>query len=298
MQKSVDSVLDKSSKRSVVYAEALLSPVTVLVSSSSGCSAMREAGFIPTLLPLLKDTNPQHLHLVSTAVHVLEAFMDYSNPAAALFRDLGGLDNTVFRLEVEVSIIENGSKQPCEDSSQSRKSHDVAAGPSSVLDDLQPLYSDALVAHHQRILMKALLRVISLGTYAPALDTTGLPSAFIDAIVDGVVCSAEAITCIPHVWMPCALTILAFKLGLDELMRHASAWRGAWVEMLIEILNTILRIGSGSEAPSSYAGSLPGSTPAPMETDAEEKNLPPLVDKMPSNMEVTDLADSSNDAEC
>lgn len=40
---------------------------------------MREAGFIPTLFSLLKDTDPQHLHLVGTAVHILETFMDFSN---------------------------------------------------------------------------------------------------------------------------------------------------------------------------------------------------------------------------
>lgn len=81
MQKAIDSVTSNTSKWSVHFAEALLSLVTVLVSTSSGCSAMREAGFIPTLLPLLKDTNPQHLHLVEKAVRILEAFMDYSNPA-------------------------------------------------------------------------------------------------------------------------------------------------------------------------------------------------------------------------
>ncbi|KAL2945069.1 E3 ubiquitin-protein ligase UPL1 [Bienertia sinuspersici] len=167
MQKAIDSVSNCSSKWSVVFAEALLSLVTVLVSSSSGCSAMREAGFIPTLLPLLKDTDPQHLHLVGTAVHVLEAFMDYSNPAAALFRDLGGLDDTINRLKAEVSVIENGLQQPCGSSDGGRMSTDGTVGTSSSLDDIQPLYSESLLAYHRRLLMKALLRAISLGTYAP-----------------------------------------------------------------------------------------------------------------------------------
>ncbi|KAJ0477367.1 putative HECT domain, armadillo-like helical, HECT, E3 ligase catalytic domain-containing protein [Helianthus annuus] len=234
MQKAIDTVVSKSSKSSVLFAEALLSLVTVLVSSSSGCSAMREAGFIPTLLPLLKDTDSQHLHLVSTAVHVLEAFMDYSNPAAALFRDLGGLDDTISRLKIEVSHVENGTSVQIDSSSSSS----------------EPLYSEAMVSYHRRSLMKALLRAISLGTYAPGttarvygseesllpqclhvifkkakdfgggmfslaavvmsdlihkdptcysiLEQAALPSAFLDAIMDGVLCSAEAITCIPQ----------------------------------------------------------------------------------------------------
>ncbi|KAL9272941.1 E3 ubiquitin-protein ligase UPL1-like protein, partial [Drosera capensis] len=381
VQKAVDCVLHNSSKWSVVFAEALLSLITILVSSSVGCAAVREAGFIPTLLPLLKDANTEHLHLVSTAVHVLEAFMDFSNPAAALFRDLGGLDDTVIRLKEEVSIIANGSKQPCEDSSHSRKSHDVTAGSSSALEEMQPLYTDIVISHHRKLLIKAFLRAISLGTYAPGntnriygseesllpqclcvifrrakdfgggvfslaatvmgdlihkdptcypvLDAAGLPSAFIDAIIDGVVCSAEALACIPQCLdalclnngglqlvkdrnaLRCFVKIFTSKMylhylsvdtmaslssGLDELMRHASSLRGPAVEMLIEILSAILRIGSGSDARSSSSASLPCSSPVPMETDGEEKNLPSPVDKMPSIVEVTDLGESSTKA--
>lgn len=167
MQKVVDSVITDTTNWSLLFAETLLSLVTVLVSSSSGCSAMREAGFIPTLLPLLKDTNPQHLHLVSTAVHILEVFMDYSNPAAALFRDLGGLDDTISRLKVEVSHVENGSKQQGDDVEYGGRNWQVGIAAASDLNDLQPFYSEALLSYHRRLLMKALLRAISLGTYAP-----------------------------------------------------------------------------------------------------------------------------------
>ncbi|BFG33550.1 hypothetical protein CerSpe_198240 [Prunus speciosa] len=359
MQKAIDSVISDTSKWSVVFAEALLSLVTVLVSSSSGCSAMREAGFIPTLLPLLKDTNPQHLHLVSTSVHILEAFMDYSNPAAALFRDLGGLDDTISRLHVEVSHVENGSKQQDEDSEIIGRSAQLVAGTSTELDNMQPLYSEPLVSYHRRLLMKALLRAISLGTYAPGntarvygseesllpqclciifkrakdfgggvfslaatvmsdlihkdptcfpvLDAAGLPSAFLDAIMDGVLCSAEAITCIPQCLdalcintnngleavkernaMRCFVKIFTSRTylraltsdtpsslssGLDELMRHASSLRGPGVDMLIEILNGISKIGHGVDASYISTDPLCSSTPVPMETDGEERNL-------------------------
>ncbi|XVE80553.1 hypothetical protein DITRI_Ditri14bG0149300 [Diplodiscus trichospermus] len=367
MQKAIDSVISNTSKWSVLFADALLSLVTVLVSSSSGCSAMREAGFIPTLLPLLKDTDPQHLHLVSTAVNILEAFMDYSNPAAALFRDLGGLDDTISRLKLEVSYVENSPKQQVEDPDCSGTSTQVVAGASTELDNMQPIYSEALVSYHRRLLMKALLRAISLGTYAPGntarvygseesllpqslciifrrakdfgggvfalaasvmsdlihkdptsfpvLDAAGLPSAFLDAILDGVLCSAEAITCIPQCLdalclntsgleavkdckaLRCFVKIFTSRTylrsltgdtpsslssGLDELMRHASSLRALGVDMVIEILNVILRIGSGVDT--SYLAS-ESSAPVPMETDSEERNLIQRDDSESSRIE-------------
>ncbi|KAK9941207.1 hypothetical protein M0R45_017826 [Rubus argutus] len=370
MQKAIDSVISDTSKWSVVFAEALLSLVTILVTSSSGCSAMREAGFIPTLLPLLKDTNPQHLHLVSTSVHILEAFMDYSNPAAALFRDLGGLDDTISRLQVEVSHVENGPKQQDEDSSTTVRSAEVVAGTSTELDSMQPLYSEPLVSYHRRLLMKALLRAISLGTYAPGntarvygseesllpqclciifkrakdfgggvfslaasvmsdlihkdptcfpvLDEAGLPSTFLDAIMDGVLCSAEAITCIPQCLDALCLnnnglqavkdrnalrcfvkiftsrtylralasdTPVSLSNGLDELMRHASSLRGPGVDMLIEILNVISKIGHGVDASFTSTEPLCSSTPVPMETDGEERNLVMSDDRESSKMD-------------
>ncbi|KAH9607668.1 hypothetical protein KSS87_011637, partial [Heliosperma pusillum] len=375
MQKAVDSAINGSSNWSVVFAEALLSLVTVLVSSSSGCSAMRDSGFIPTLLPLLKDTNPQHLHLVATAVHVLEAFMDYSNPAAALFRDLGGLDDTIHRLKMEVSVVESGF-----DGSKMGNNY-VTVGTSAVLDDVHPFYSESLLAYHRRLLMKALLRAISLGTYAPgsthriydseesllpqclcivfrrakdfggglfslaanvtselihndptcfpALDAAGLPSAFMDAIMDGVLCSADAITCIPPCLdafclnnnglqavkdrnaLNCFVKVFTSKAylralageapaslssGLDELMRHAAALRGPGVDMLVEILNTIVKLGSVAEAPSSMDSST-FSAPVLMETDLETNSFPSLIDEkeLPKS-ESPDSGDLSGDA--
>ncbi|KAK1310386.1 E3 ubiquitin-protein ligase UPL1 [Acorus calamus] len=356
MQKAISSIAAVDSSRSIIFAEALLSLVTILVSSSSGCTALREAGLIPTLLPLLKDTNPQHLHLVSNAVHILEAFMDYSNPAAALFRDLGGLDDTIARLKVEVSYVDNGPKKHEEELDYSRKGKQSLYSSDEL--DVHPLYSEALVTYHRRLLMKALLRAISLGTYAPGntgrvygseenllphclctifrrakefgggvfslaatvmsdlihkdptcfpvLEAADLPSAFLDAILGGVLCSAEAISCIPQCLdalclnntglqavkdrnaLRCFVKIFTSRMylralsgdtpgslstGLDELMRHASSLRGLGVDMLIEILNTILKIGSEAEPfPSSIESSM-SSAATPMETDQEEGSL-------------------------
>ncbi|XP_037491239.1 E3 ubiquitin-protein ligase UPL1 isoform X2 [Jatropha curcas] len=382
MQKAIDSVVSGTSKWSVVFAEALLSLVTVLVSSSSGCSAMREAGFIPTLLPLLKDTDPQHLHLVGSAVHILETFMDFSNPAAALFRELGGLDDTISRLKVEVSYVENGSKQQVDDSDTGGRSVQTVSGASSELDNIHPLYSEALVSYHRRLLMKALLRAISLGTYAPGntsriygseesllpqclciifrrakdfgggvfslaatvmsdlihkdptcfpvLDAAGLPSAFLDAIMDGVLCSAEAIMCIPQCLdalclnnnglqavkdrnaLRCFVKIFASRTylralpgdtlgslstGLDELMRHASSLRGPGVDMVIEVLNAISKIGSGVDASCLSSDPPSCSTPVPMETDADERCPVSSDDREPNRMDSSEhAADVSADA--
>ncbi|GKV44584.1 hypothetical protein SLEP1_g51748 [Rubroshorea leprosula] len=355
MQKAIDLVVANTSKWSVVFAEALLSLVTVLVSSSSGCLAMCEAGFISTLLPLLKDTDPQHLHLVSMAVHILEAFMDYCNPAAALCRDLGGLDETISRLKLEVSSVENSSKQQGDNSDDGGSSLQAVMGSSTDLNNMHPLYSEALISYNQWELMKALLHAISVGTYAsgssslvygseesllpqclstifrrakdfgggvfslaatvmsdlihkdptcfPMLDAAGLPSAFLDSIMDGVLCSADAITCIPQCLdalclnhnglqavkdrnaLMCFVKIFTSRTylralngdtpgflssSLDELMRHASSLRGAGVDMVIEILNEILKIGSGLDT---CTLSTESCAPVPMETDSEERSL-------------------------
>lgn len=380
MQKAIDSVLNGSSKWCVVIAESLLSLVTVLVSSSSGCSAMREAGFIPMLLPLLKDKDPQHLHLVSMAVHVLEAFMDYSNPAATLFRDLGGLDDTISRLKFEVSHVENGcSLQNSSidlDISESSGSQ-VTANTSPELDNMQPLYSEALVGYHRRLLIKALLRAISLGTYAPgatsrisgseesllphclcilfrrakdfgggvfslaatvmsdlihkdptcfdALEAAGLPSTFMDSVMDSVLCSSEAIGCIPQCLDALCLnnnglqsvkernalrcfvkiftsrtymralnadTLASLSSGLDELMRHASPLRVLGVEMLIEILSNIAILGSGTDSAFSSIDSPGGPAHVPMETDADDKSMD-LADEKIANSEQESSVDIS-----
>lgn len=181
MQKAIVSITEGSPGCSVAFVEGLLSLVTVLVSSSSGCAALREAGLIPTLLPLLKDMDPQHTHLVSAAVHILEAFMDYSNPAGTLFRDLGGLGDTVTRLNVEVTRVAEAAKAEREGTKSSTKGkgavvytpplyqlgyEDVDSQSSQVTGQ-----AETLIPYHQRLLLKALLRAIALGTYAPGNST-------------------------------------------------------------------------------------------------------------------------------
>nr|XP_010929052.1 E3 ubiquitin-protein ligase UPL1 isoform X2 [Elaeis guineensis] len=379
MHKAVDSITSGSTKWSIGFAEALLSLVSILVSSTPGSLALQEAGFIPTILPLLKDTNPQHVQLVNTAVHVIEGFLDFHNPSSALFRDLGGLDDTIARLKIEVSHVEKVSIKNGEEPRYIDKGKQVM-GSSSELDT-QPLYCESLVSYHRKLLMKALLRTISLATYVPgssarvdgaeesvlppclciifrrakdfgggvfslaanvmsdlihkdptcfpALDAADLPRAFLDAIMSGVLCSAEAVMCIPQCLDALCLNNTGLKLvkdhdalrcfvkiftsrsylkalsgetpgtlssGLDELMRHASSLRASGVDMLIAILNTISKIGSGLESCSSTE-LLSSCTPVPMETDLEEGKLISLGEgetlKM-GNSELLNEASSDN----
>lgn len=362
MQKAVDAITSGSTDLSVVFVEALLSLVSVLVSSTPGSLALQEAGYIPTILPLLKDTNPEHLQLVSTAVHVVEGFLDFNNPTAALFRDLGGLDDAIARLMSEVSSIEKASKKN-EVSHDNSKGKQVIGGSFEL--DLQPYHSETLVSYHRKVLMKALLRAISLATYVPGssgridgseesilpvclciifkrakdfgggvfslaaivmsdllhkdptcfpvLDAAGLPRAFLDAIGSGVLCSAEAVTCIPQCLdalclnntglqmvrdgnaLKCFVKIFTsqsylralsgdtpgtLSSALDELLRHASSLRAIGVDMLIEILNLVANIGSGTE--SNDLSNSQSSASVPMETDSEGVTPVPSCEGEPS----------------
>ncbi|GJN40327.1 hypothetical protein PR202_gb29532 [Eleusine coracana subsp. coracana] len=351
MQKAVDSIISGSMKWSVIFAEALLSLVSMLVSSTPGSLALQEAGFIPTILPLLKDMDTQHLHLVSTAVHVIESFLDYHNPSSALFRDLGGLDDTIARLKIEVLLVDTDSKKS-EESQSIRKGKEVES--CSPVVNVQPSCSEALVSYNRKNLMKVLLRTISLATYVPGtsarvdgaeenmlpsclctifrrardfgggvfslaanvmsdlihkdptcytvLDAAGLPQAFLDAIMGGVLHNSDAVSCIPQCLDALCLNNSGLQLvkdrnalrsfvkiftsrsylkalsgdtagalsgGLDELMRHASSLRSSGVDMLIEILNSISKLGSGGDS-GSCTDSEKSSVAVPMDTDVEE----------------------------
>ncbi|KAF8750432.1 hypothetical protein HU200_012382 [Digitaria exilis] len=350
MQKAVDSIISGSMKWSIIFAEALLSLVSMLVSSTPGSLALQEAGFIPTILPLLKDTNTHHLHLVSTAMHVIDSFLDYHNPSSALFRDIGGLDDTIERLKIEVSQVEMASGK-VEEGESIHKGKEIES--CTPVTDMQPSCSEALVLYNRKNLMKVLLRTISLATYVPGsstrvdgseenvlppclctifrrckdfgggvfslaanvmsdlihkdptcyavLDAAGLPQAFLDAIMDGVLYNSDAVSCIPQCLdalclnnsglqlvkdrnaLRCFVKIFtsrsylkalsgdttgALSSGLDELMRHASSLRSSGVDMFIEILNIVFKIGCSEES-DSHKECDNSSAAVPMDTDLE-----------------------------
>lgn len=90
---------------SVAFVDALLSVVAALVQSSSGYQALNDAGVVAALLPLMRDLHPDHLGLVCTNLRILEAYMDLSQSAATMFRDLGGLTEMIKRLAYEVGVL-------------------------------------------------------------------------------------------------------------------------------------------------------------------------------------------------
>jgi E3 ubiquitin-protein ligase HUWE1 len=89
---------------SVAFVDALLTVVAALVQSTSGCQAVSDAGVIAALLPLMRDMHPDHIGLVCTSLRILEAYMDLSQPASAMFRDLGGLTQMIKRCAAEVGV--------------------------------------------------------------------------------------------------------------------------------------------------------------------------------------------------
>jgi E3 ubiquitin-protein ligase HUWE1 len=90
---------------SVAFVDALLAVVAALVTSSAGYQALNDAGVVAALLPLMRDLHPSHLGLVCTNLRILEAYMDLSQSAATMFRDLGGLTEMIKRLAHEVGVL-------------------------------------------------------------------------------------------------------------------------------------------------------------------------------------------------
>lgn len=106
---AVSPPLSSSPRYSVAFVEALLAVVSALVQSSAGCQALNDAGVVPALLPLLRDTQTEHLGLVCSALKILEAYMDLSQPASSTFRELGGVGEMVRRVAVEVGLQHSSS---------------------------------------------------------------------------------------------------------------------------------------------------------------------------------------------
>lgn len=149
---------------SVIFVEAVLSLVGALVASTSGCTALSDAGVIPALLPLFRDAAPQHLGLVSSAVRILESFMDVNPSAGVLLRELGGLTDMLQRLHLELGLVEG-----------------APVGES--------------VPYSNRLLIKGLLRAVAMVSYTPAqggprtqvVNCSRLLAAAAAAIVCGVI---------------------------------------------------------------------------------------------------------------
>ncbi|KAL8490394.1 hypothetical protein ACS0TY_025562 [Phlomoides rotata] len=234
LQRAIMSLNNSVDISSVAFVEALLQFYLLhVISSSSTGSVVRGSGMVPTFLPLLEDSDPTRLHLVCLAVKTLQKLMDYSNTAVTLFRDLGGVELLVHRLQIEVHrVIDFTTLQ---DSSM-------------LIGESPKLSSDQF--YTQKRLVRTLLKALGSATYATANATRsqnsydvsltptllmifsnkekfggeiyssavtlmsemihkdptcfnvlfdlGLPSAFLSSVVSGVLPSSKAITCIPN----------------------------------------------------------------------------------------------------
>ncbi|XVF36563.1 hypothetical protein REPUB_Repub19eG0068300 [Reevesia pubescens] len=234
LQKAVLSLKGSSDPSSLAFIEALLQFYLLhIVSSSASGSNVRGSGMVPTFLPLLEDSDPNHTHLVYLAVKALQKLMDYSSSAVSLLRELGGVELLAQRLQIEVHRV-IGMSGGNDDS--------VFIGECSRYNDDQ-LYS-------QKRLIKVLLKALGSATYAPANSTRpqnphdsslpvtlsliygnadkfggdiyysavtvmseiihkdptclpallelGLPEAFLSSVLSGVLPSSKAITCVPN----------------------------------------------------------------------------------------------------
>ncbi|KAL0033594.1 hypothetical protein WJX79_006288 [Trebouxia sp. C0005] len=233
-----------------------------------------DAGVVPALLPLVRDTDPDHVNLVSAGVRILEAFMDFNAAAATVFRDLGGLQAMIHRLETEI-VIERGQEF----------GGALFALAASVMSDL---------IHHDPL---------CFGT----LEKAGLPEAYLKAIQAGVLPSGEAVCSLPNTLVAlclnnagmervrqtkalgCFVSIFTSKAyikalqgdtppalgaGLDELLRHVSSLRKEGVEMIVDILKRLCEMG-GLPVPVSDDPMDTDVTPASETPATTEASAPP-----------------------
>jgi E3 ubiquitin-protein ligase HUWE1 len=175
---------------SVAFVDALLAVVAALVQVSSGYQALNDAGVVAALLPLMRDLHPDHLGLVCTNLRILEAYMDLSQSAATMFRDLGGLTEMVKRLAYEVGVLTPpGQPQSAEGTAEDGASKDVvmvaaeqsggqqqqqegqaaetAAAGSSAAAAAAAAAPVKQLSHNRKALLKYLLRIIALSSYSP-----------------------------------------------------------------------------------------------------------------------------------
>jgi E3 ubiquitin-protein ligase HUWE1 len=80
LHQAVASLLGESAetKDDAQFADALFSLTAALGSHPDGMKAVVDAGLVPILLPLLKDTSTEHLVIVASALRILESFLQFS----------------------------------------------------------------------------------------------------------------------------------------------------------------------------------------------------------------------------
>lgn len=234
LQKAVSSLNGSSDPSSLAFVEALLQFYMLnIVSSSTQGNNIRGWGMLPTFLPLLEDSYPSHMHLVCLAVKTIQKLMDYSSSAVSHFRELGGVELLVQRLQLEVtrvigltggndeSVVVGECSRNSDDllntqkrlikvllkalgsatysptnpsRSQNTQDTSLAATLSHIFGNVEKFGGD--IYHSAVTLMSEIIHKDP--TCLSTLFEMGLPNSFIDSVVAGVIPSAKALTCIPN----------------------------------------------------------------------------------------------------
>ncbi|CAA3008577.1 E3 ubiquitin- ligase UPL2-like [Olea europaea subsp. europaea] len=256
LQRAILSLKNSSDLLSVAFVEALLQFYMLhVISSSSTGSIIRGSGMVPTFLPLLEDSDPKHVHLVYLAVKTLQKLMDYSNTAVTLFKDLGGVELLVYRLQIEVHrMIDsaeavnktaiNSEHNKCSDdqfyaqkrlirallkalgsatyaaanSTRSQNSYDVSLTPtlSMIFSNIEKFGGE--IYSSAVTLMSEMIHKDP--TCFNVLHELGLPAAFLSSVSAGILPSSKAITCILN-----GLGAICLNAKGLEAVRETSALR-------------------------------------------------------------------------
>ncbi|KAJ3671897.1 hypothetical protein LUZ60_007976 [Juncus effusus] len=319
LQKAILTLNNSTDPSDPCFVDALLRFFLFhVMSTSSTGGSIRGSGLVPPLLPLLQDSDPNHMHLVSLGVKILQKLLEYSTPAVTLFKDMNGVQLLAQRLHVEIErVVKTGE--------------DVGSSSDMVIADMAKENEDQL--HLQKRLIRVLLKALGTASYSPvnnrgqssrddtngslpgslalifrhmdkfggeiyfsavtvmseiihkdptcyaSLEEQGLPSAFLQSILAGVLPSCKAIISVPNgLGAICLSTrglesvketqVLRFLIDLfttrkylvamnegvvmlantmEELLRHQSSLRATGVDIIIEILTKLSSMGEEGE---------------------------------------------------
>ncbi|KAI4339776.1 hypothetical protein MLD38_024681 [Melastoma candidum] len=234
LQKAVLSLNSSNDPSSLAFVEALLQFYMLnIVSSSTSGNILRGWGMLSTFLPLLEDTDPGHMNVVCLAVKTIQKLLDYSSSAVPHFRELGGVEILVQRLQLEVQRVIGlsvGSDCPVVSGECSRNSEDLLSSQKRLIRVLLKALGSAAFgsvnAHRSQnpqdnILATTLAHIFGhVGMFGgeiyhsavtlmsemihkdptclSSLFEVGLPDAFLSSVVSGVLPSAKALTCVPN----------------------------------------------------------------------------------------------------
>ncbi|XP_022867148.1 E3 ubiquitin-protein ligase UPL2-like isoform X1 [Olea europaea var. sylvestris] len=256
LQRAILSLKNSSDLSSLAFVEALLQFYMLhVMSSSSTGSIIRGSGMVPTFLPLLEDSDLKHVHLVYLAVKTLQKLMDYSNTAVTLFKDLGGVELLVYRLQIEVQRVidlaeaENNTMTIGEcnkysddqfyaqkrlirallkalgsatyaaaNSSRSQNSYDVSLTPTLLMIFSNMEKFGGEIYSSAVTLMSEMIHKDP--TCFNVLHELGLPAAFLSSVSAGILPSSKAITCILN-----GLGAICLNAKGLEAVRETSALR-------------------------------------------------------------------------